>query len=85
MKYVCVCATFLSPYFDVIPVQLLNRRTAARNLFVKRITLFYYLQMVTALSIAGDLSFNPETDPLTSPNGEIYIQFAKLLTAKFEL
>lgn len=41
--------------------------------------------MVTALSIAGDLSFNPETDSLTCPNGEIYIQFAKLRTAKFEL
>ena len=76
-----MCATFLSPYFDVIRIQLLNRRTAARNLFVKRITL-YYLQMVTALSIAGDLSFNPETDPLTSPNGEIYIQFAKFTDSK---
>lgn len=28
--------------------------------------------MVTALSIAGDLSFNPETDSLTSKNGEKY-------------
>ena len=26
--------------------------------------------MVTALSIAGDLSFNPETDSLTGANGE---------------
>jgi len=27
---------------------------------------------VTALSIAGDLSFNPETDSLTCPNGESF-------------
>lgn len=29
-------------------------------------------EMVTALSIAGDLSFNPETDSLTSKNGESF-------------
>lgn len=29
--------------------------------------------MVTAMSIAGDLSFNPETDTLTSANGEAYM------------
>lgn len=31
---------------------------------------FVDLQMVTALSIAGDLSFNPETDSLTGKTGE---------------
>ena len=34
--------------------------------------------MVTAMSIAGDLSFNPETDTLTGANGrhvnEIYLK-----------
>ena len=41
--------------------------------------------MVTALSIAGDLSFNPETDSLTCPNGEIYFSFPQFqLTAKFD-
>lgn len=29
--------------------------------------------MVTAMSIAGDLSFNPETDTLTGANGEAYM------------
>lgn len=27
--------------------------------------------MVTAMSIAGDLSFNPETDTLTGANGRL--------------
>lgn len=49
---------------------------------------FVDLQIVTALSIAGDLSFNPETDSLTGTNGEAYMQFPQLLIAldgsKFE-
>lgn len=42
---------------------------------------FVDLQIVTALSIAGDLSFNPETDSLTGTNGEAYMQFPQLLIA----
>ena len=35
-----------------------------------RLTFSYLLQIVTALAIAGTLSFNPETDYLTAANGE---------------
>lgn len=39
--------------------------------------------MVTAMSIAGDLSFNPETDTLTSANGEAYVHVHEIFVKQF--
>lgn len=51
---------------------------------------FFFFQIVTALSIAGTLKFNPETDYLTGADGKKFKleapdadELPKLVTARF--
>ena len=42
------------------------------KLYLPKPVYFSPCQIVTALSIAGDLGFNPETDELTGADGKIH-------------
>ena len=56
-------------------VQKPTEQPLLHSLFLKSLEInFYFLdplpQIVTALSLAGDLRFNPETDSLTGADGQ---------------